>query len=94
MNDILEPIQDPATHRRLRWHEVSICNPEGPAKTLHALAEWIPVSAENVRVPGLPERDQSRDVSLTFDPSNALHMQLYVLLEQICREADAARVVP
>jgi hypothetical protein len=93
MPDILEPIAQPATFRRLRWREVNIDNPEG-TKGLRALAEWIPVTADNCRVPGAAERDASRDVVIEFDPANPKHFQVYVLLDEICREADAARVVP
>jgi hypothetical protein len=88
MPDIIEPIANPATHKRLRWFEVNINNQEGE-KSLRACAEWIPVDAANERVPGAATRDPARDVSLVFDPQNARHMQVYLLLDAICREADA-----
>jgi hypothetical protein len=91
MTDIIEQLSNPATHKRLRWHEVNISNPESPDKTLTALAQWIPINANNERVAGAAERDSNRDVNLTFDTSNEKHMQLYVLLEEILREADAAK---
>jgi hypothetical protein len=88
MADIIEPIPNPATHRRLRWHAIQIENGES-YKGLRASAQWVPVSAANDRVPGPAERDASRDVSLVFDPQNPQHMQAYLLLDAICREADA-----
>ena len=88
--DIIEPIPNAPTHRLLRWNEVILTNGE-PSKGLQAMAQWVPTDAEGNRLKGYPERASNRDVSIAFDSNNPKHMQLYVLLDEVIKEADAAR---
>lgn len=97
-DDILTalPPETVATHRKLRWSQISIFNDESVETThLVAHAVTIPVRLDEngaaVRVPGSTEPAPDRRVVVPFNPSNPLHLQVYSLLEQLVLEADTAR---
>jgi hypothetical protein len=85
MDDILTPINNPATQHRLRWFEIVITNKLAD-KSLKALAELQPVTDLNEPTKDLPIRFDGRDIELAFDVANPKHLQLYQLLEEVVRQ--------
>lgn len=97
MSDILPiPIEAVATHRKIRWPQVTVYNGESSSeKRLEAQAVTVPVrldGEEVVRVAGSVEHLMHRRVLIQFDADNPKHVQLYTLLEELVKEQDAVNL--
>lgn len=91
--DILIPIPEnevPA-FRKPRWHFLGINNPYQNIGTMNCMAEELELSATEDVIKG-PVREGKYDFTITFDPNNPLHVQLYELLDQVVKEGWAAEV--
>lgn len=75
---------------KVRWHEVVAQNPMNGMPLLTASAEHVDMDAEG-RPVGPRRRAPMHDLAIPYDPANPLHVQAFGMLDQIVKQAHAAR---
>lgn len=87
------PTESIATHRKVRWPQLTIYNGETyESCCIQAQAVTVPVrldGEEVVRVEGMQELLSGRQILIRYDEADPRHQQLYALLDELVKEADA-----
>ena len=74
------------TQKKPRWYYIAGMNPLGALPSLQYLGETVLCNDDGEPV-AAPVRDDSLDMTIPFDPSNAKHVQAMTLLDEIIKEA-------
>lgn len=76
---------------KVRWHEVVCLNPMGVLPVMSASAQHVDLDAGGLPV-GQARRAPQHDLTIQFDQNNPRHVQAFAILDEIVKEAHAAKM--